>query len=140
METFILYASTYWYVVIILVILFYLLIDDLIFQPKNAIRTNFPVLGRMRYLLELIGPELCQYWLSNDKEEAPVNRDERRWVYASAKGANKNFGFGTTEQLYTIGYPLIKHTVFPFFGNKGTTPTWESNLHPLFESYGRNAC
>jgi len=67
----------------------------------------------MRYLLEELGPPLRQYWIANDKEELPFNRDERRWVYASAKGENKNFGFGTTEQLYSIGHPIIKQSTFP---------------------------
>lgn len=83
-------------------------------QRKHAITHNFPVVGHFRYWLEVIGPELRQYWVSNDKEEAPFNRDERRWIYTSAKGSNKNFGFGTTEQLYSIGYPIIKHVAFPF--------------------------
>ena len=59
-----------------------------------------------------LGPPLRQHWIANDKEEQPFHRDERRWVYASAKGENKNFGFGTTEQLYKIN-PIIKHSTFP---------------------------
>ena len=55
-----------------------------------------------------------QYWVANDKEEMPFNRDERSWIYASAKGENNNFGFGSTEQQYSIGYPIIKHAAFPF--------------------------
>ena len=76
-------------------------------------RTLFPLVGRVRYLLEDMGPPLRQYWIASDKEELPFNRDERRWVYASAKGENKNFGFGTTEQLYRIGHPIIKQSTFP---------------------------
>ncbi len=83
-------------------------------QRKHAITHNYPVVGHIRYWLETIGPELRQYLVANDKEEAPFNRDERRWIYTSAKGSNKNFGFGTTEQLYSIGYPIIKHSAFPF--------------------------
>ena len=68
-------------------------------QKKRTIQHNFPVVGRLRYMLEVIGPELRQYWVANDKEEMPFNRAERRWVYATSKGQNSNFGFGTTEQL-----------------------------------------
>ncbi|MEC9072751.1 MAG: hypothetical protein VX938_10245, partial [Myxococcota bacterium] len=32
-------------------------------QRKHAILRNFPVIGHFRYLLELIGPELRQYWV-----------------------------------------------------------------------------
>jgi glutamate synthase (ferredoxin) len=85
-----------------------------IVQKKRTIQHNFPIVGHLRYMLEVIGPELRQYWVANDKEEMPFNRAERRWVYATSKGQNSNFGFGTTEQLYEAGYPIIKHAVFPF--------------------------
>lgn len=35
-------------------------------QKKQAIRRNFPVLGRMRYMLELIRPELYRYFVESD--------------------------------------------------------------------------
>jgi len=83
-------------------------------QKKHTILHNFPVVGHLRYFLELIGPELRQYWVANDKEERPFDRSERRWIYATSKGANSNFGFGTVELLYDAGYPIIKHKAFPF--------------------------
>jgi len=85
-----------------------------IVQKKHTILHNFPIVGHLRYFLEMIGPELRQYWVANDKEEMPFNRDERKWIYASAKEANNNFGFGSTEQMYGVGYPIVKHAAFPF--------------------------
>jgi glutamate synthase domain-containing protein 2 len=123
-------------------LLLFLLIDDIFIQRGHAIRHNFPVVGRLRYLLEMVGPELRQYWVSNDKEEAPFNRDERRWVYSSAKGQNKNFGFGTTELLYSIGYPLIKHAVFGFPNEEakyiGDDPSAVPCLKVMGAAHGRN--
>ena len=66
------------------------------------------------YILESIGPELRQYLVANDKEEMPFNRDERSWVYATAKQQRNTFGFGTTELIYGTGYPILKHHEFPF--------------------------
>jgi glutamate synthase domain-containing protein 2 len=101
---------------ILILILFYLVILFIldISQTKHTIIHNFPVVGHLRYFLEMIGPELRQYWVANDKEEKPFDRTERRWIYATAKGQNSNFGFGTTEQQYEPGYPIIKHKAFPF--------------------------
>ena len=82
-------------------------------QPRRAIVHNFPVLGHLRYFLESIGPEIRQYFIAQDKEELPFRRDARRWIYATTKGANNTFGFGTNEQIYGIGYPIIKHSAFP---------------------------
>jgi glutamate synthase domain-containing protein 2 len=79
-------------------------------QREHTLLRNFPVLGHARYLLEAIGPELRQYLVAGNNEERPFTRDQRRWVYASAKGANNYFGFGTDNDLeYTAGYPVIKH-------------------------------
>ena len=84
-----------------------------LFQREHALRRNFPVLGRARYLLERIGPELRQYLVAGNNEERPFTRDQRRWVYASAKMENNYFGFGTDNDVeYTAGYPVIKHRTF----------------------------
>src|SRR4051812_45227603 len=82
-------------------------------QREHTLLRNFPLLGHARYLLETIGPELRQYLVAGNNEERPFTRDQRRWVYASAKGDNNYFGFGTDNDLeYTAGYPVIKHRTF----------------------------
>lgn len=90
-----------------------LYIRDRYFSKDNILR-NYPVVGHLRYLLIEIGPELRQYIVSNNREEAPFNREERKWIYRSADGENNYFGFGTDDQIYGIGYPVIKHAVFPY--------------------------
>jgi len=107
-------------VYIILALLCLIVLYDL-FQKEHAILRNFPLIGHLRYLGEIIGPEIRQYWVTNDKEEMPFNRAERSWIYATAKKQKNTFGFGTTEQLYEIGYPIIKHSTFPAIQNKNNT-------------------
>jgi glutamate synthase domain-containing protein 2 len=83
-------------------------------QTKHAIRRNFPVLGWARYFLETIGPELRQYIISPNNAERPFSRDQRSWVYASAKKQNNYFGFGTDNDLeLSPNYLIIKHSAFP---------------------------
>ena len=118
-----------------------LAIRDIWIQRAHAIQHNFPVVGHLRYLMERIGPELRQYWVSNDKEELPFNRSERSWIYASAKNQNNTFGFGTSEQIYSIGYPVIKHATFPFPDDEATHPWDDATAIPctkvMGESHGR---
>src|SRR3954468_24825538 len=84
-----------------------------LFQRKHALLRNFPLVGHARYLIEAIGPELRQYIVAANDEERPFTRDQRRWVYASAKKENNYFGFGTDNDLeYTAGYPVINHRTF----------------------------
>lgn len=81
-------------------------------QKEHALRRNFPLLARARYLLETIGPELRQYIVTSNDEERPFSRDQRRWVYASAKGENNYFGFGTDNDVENGSYPVVKHKTF----------------------------
>ncbi|MDZ5663067.1 FMN-binding glutamate synthase family protein [Nocardioides sp. S-58] len=82
-------------------------------QRKHAILRNFPVVGHARFLVEKFGPELRQYIVTSNDEERPFSRDQRRWVYASAKLENNYFGFGTDNDVENAaGYPVIKHRTF----------------------------
>ena len=83
-------------------------------QREHAIRRNFPIVGRFRYWLEAVGPELRQYIVTNNNEEWPFSRDQRRWIYASAKRENSYFGFGTDNDLeLQPNYVIVKHSAFP---------------------------
>lgn len=83
-------------------------------QTRKAILRNFPVIGHFRYLFEAVGPELRQYIVTGNDEERPFSRDQRRWVYASAKKENNYFGFGTDNDLETANnYLIVKHATFP---------------------------
>jgi len=81
---------------------------------KDNILRNFPVVGRFRQLFIDLGPKMRQYIIADNNEELPFNRDERDWITRSANGENNYFGFGTDDQLLSIGYPIIKHAVFPY--------------------------
>jgi glutamate synthase (ferredoxin) len=82
-------------------------------QRRHAILRNYPLVGHARYWLEAIGPELRQYIVASNDEERPFSRDQRRWVYASAKLENNYFGFGTDNDLeHTSGNVIIHHRTF----------------------------
>ncbi len=83
-------------------------------QKRHAILRNFPVIGHLRYLLEAFGPELRQYIVTGNDEERPFSRDQRAWVYTSAKRLNNYFGFGTDNDLEgSPNYLIIKHATLP---------------------------
>ncbi len=83
-------------------------------QRQHAILRNFPIIGHFRYWLEAVGPELRQYIVTNNNEERPFSRDQRRWVYASSKHENNYFGFGSDQDMERqSNYLVIKHDTFP---------------------------
>jgi glutamate synthase (ferredoxin) len=85
-----------------------------VIQRKHAIIRNFPIIGHFRFWLEAVGPELRQYIVTDNNEERPFSRDQRRWVYASSKKENNYFGFGSDNEMETVpNYLAIKHQAFP---------------------------
>ena len=85
---------------------------DLI-QRRHAILRSFPIIGHFRYWLEAVGPELRQYIVTSNNEERPFSRDQRSWVYSSAKKQNNYVGFGTDNELErSPNYLIVKHATF----------------------------
>ncbi len=121
-----------WFIILIALcsFLFFVGIYDLL-QRNHAILRNFPIIGHLRYLLEMVGPELRQYIVTSDNEERPFSRDQRRWVYASSKKQNNYFGFGTDNELErSPNYLIIKHSPFPIREEKHGEGT-SGYLYPL---------
>lgn len=108
-------------------VLVLLAIYDIV-QKKHAILRNFPIIGHFRYLLETIGPELRQYIVTSNNEERPFSRDERSWVYASAKKQNNYVGFGTDNDLeQSPNHLIIKHSAFPLPDIRPGDPKYDPN-------------
>ncbi|HIF93400.1 MAG: hypothetical protein ABGX04_17765 [Myxococcales bacterium] len=53
-------------------------------QTKRAVLRNFPVIGYFRYLLEMLRPEIQQYFVESDIGGRPFNREGRSVVYQRA--------------------------------------------------------
>ena len=91
-------------------------------QTSQAIRRNYPVIGRFRYLFEHLGEFFRQYFFAMDREELPFNRAQRSWCYRAAKNVDNTTAFGSTRDLKRQGaiffvncpYPtLSEHAVLP---------------------------
>ncbi len=81
------------------------------YQSKKTIRRNFPLLGRMRYLLENLGPEMRQYFIETDLDGKPFNRLQRSIVYQRSKKESDSMPFGTQLDVYQDGYEWINHSI-----------------------------
>lgn len=82
-------------------------------QTSHAIRRNYPVIGRFRYLFESLGEYFRQYFFAMDREEMPFNRAQRAWVYRAAKGVDTTVAFGSTRDLRPAGTVSFVNTPFP---------------------------
>lgn len=104
---------------VVLVIVF-LFVSD-IFQTKDAIRRNYPVIGRFRGIFIGLGEFFRQYFFAMDREEMPFNRAERDWVYKSARGIDNTLAFGSTKNITLTGTPLFINCPFPTLDEYATT-------------------
>jgi glutamate synthase domain-containing protein 2 len=90
-------------------------------QTKQAIRRNYPVIGRLRYLFERLGEFFRQYFFAMDREELPFNRAQRSWVYRAAKDAINTVAFGSTRDLTSRGTIMFMHCPFPVLEKEKVT-------------------
>ena len=82
-------------------------------QTRQAIRHNFPVIGRFRYLFEHLGEFFRQYFFALDREELPFNRAERSWAYRAAKNVDNTVAFGSTRDIHQRGSILFLNCPYP---------------------------
>lgn len=125
------------------------------YQSQKTIRRNFPLLGRMRYLLESLGPEMRQYFIETDTDGKPFNRLQRSLVYQRSKKQSDSMPFGTQLDVYEDGYEWINHSIraIPFsqvnpnprikVGSSQCTKPYEASLFNIsamsFGSLSKNA-
>ena len=82
-------------------------------QTKDAVRRNFPVIGRFRYLFERLGEFFRQYFFALDREDLPFNRAERSWVYRASRGVDNTVAFGSTRDLRRVGTVIFVNCPLP---------------------------
>ena len=82
-------------------------------QTHDAIRRNYPVVGRFRYLFSTLGEFFRQYFFAMDREEMPFNRAEREWVYKSSEGVDNTIAFGSTKNLSPPGTSIFVNCPYP---------------------------
>jgi glutamate synthase domain-containing protein 2 len=82
-------------------------------QTKHSIRRNFPLLGHGRYLMEMVRPEINQYFVESNTDGKPFSREDRSLVYQRAKGELDTVPFGTQLDVYEVGYEWMNHSIVP---------------------------
>ena len=80
-------------------------------QTEHALRRNFPLIGRARWLAEFIRLFIRQYFIESDIDGAPLNRMSRSIVYQRAKGDIDTIPYGTKLDVYQDGYEWLGHSL-----------------------------
>ncbi|HFQ15760.1 MAG TPA: FMN-binding glutamate synthase family protein, partial [Rhodobacteraceae bacterium] len=82
-------------------------------QTHDAVRRNYPVIGRFRGLFTSLGEFFRQYFFAMDREELPFNRAQRDWISRAASGQGNTVAFGSTRNLNVVGTPIFVNAAFP---------------------------
>jgi glutamate synthase domain-containing protein 2 len=105
------YHSTYWLLLYIPVLPSYAIGLHDYFQTDNTVKRNYPLLGRLRYLMEDLRPKIYQYFVESDIDGRPFNRLNREIVYNRSKGTLDTSPFGTQLDIYNEGYEWMNHSI-----------------------------
>lgn len=82
-------------------------------QKADAVRRNYPVIGRLRHIFTELGEFFRQYFFAMDREEMPFNRAQRDWIYEASGGESTNVAFGSTRNLDPVGTPIFVNCAWP---------------------------
>ncbi|WP_051189178.1 FMN-binding glutamate synthase family protein [Halalkalibacillus halophilus] len=81
-------------------------------QKRHSVLNNYPVVGRLRYLFENMGPELRQYLFTGDNDGKPFSRKDYMDIVLPAKYRKRMVSFGSKRDFNEPGY-FIQNSMFP---------------------------
>lgn len=129
----------WWYILAVLLIPIAIGYVDF-FQKKHTLMRNFPIFGRLRWVMEALRPKMYQYFIESDTDGMPINRIDRSTVYQRAKRETDTMPFGTQNDVYKEGYEWMMHSIKPkefdsinqnpriLIGNKDCTQPYSASI------------
>lgn len=149
----IIYSDYYYILVLFFAILALIGLYDLL-QVKHSLRRNYPLIARIRWIMEYLRPYLRQYIVESNLDGRPYNRNERSLIYARSKNQEDYHPFGTDLDVYSSEYEFISQSIAPIpeeqvedlriqIGSKQCTKPYSASLLNIsamsFGSLGANA-
>ena len=123
-------------------------------QTKHSLLRAFPLVARLRWIFEEEREKIQQYFIEDNLNGTPINREKRSIVYQRSKLEKETIPFGTQHNVYAKGYEFFKHSLFPkdhhkitgeriVFGSDKCTQKYESSIINIsamsFGSLSKNA-
>ena len=82
-------------------------------QTQHSLLRAFPVVARLRWFFEDERDKIQQYFIEDNLNGTPINREKRSIVYQRSKLSKETVPFGTQHNVYAKGYEFVKHSLFP---------------------------
>jgi len=80
-------------------------------QRQHTVLRNFPIIGHVRYFMEMVRPEIQQYFIERNIDAFPVEREMRSIVYQRSKAELETQPLGTQRDVYRVGYEWASHSM-----------------------------
>ena len=100
-----------WFLIILLPLIAIGFYD--IFQTKSNILRNYPIWGHVRYILLSFRPQIQQYFIINDQDDRPFNKEMRDLVTSRSDRTTDTLPFGTQLDMDKPGYEWMAHSLRP---------------------------
>ena len=68
-------------------------------------------------MLEMIRPEINQYFIESNSDGKPFSREQRSVIYQRSKKERDTVPFGTQKDVYETGYEWVNHSIAPVHVN-----------------------
>lgn len=82
-------------------------------QTRHSITRSYPIIAHLRFLFEMIRPEIHQYFIESNIDGRPFNNDERSLIYERSKNIDGLKPFGTELDVYGDEYEWLNHSMAP---------------------------
>lgn len=82
-----------------------------LFQTKHSLWRNFPIIARVRWVMEELRPFFRAYMVESDTEGRPFNHEERAMVYRRAKNVSSVEPFGSHLDIDKPPYEWLSHSI-----------------------------
>ncbi len=89
-------------------------------QTRRTLLRNFPIIGHGRYLMEMVSPEIHQYFVEGLHHGLPFSREVRAVIYQRAKKELQTLPFGTRRDVHAAGYEWVNHSIQPIHVDAAT--------------------
>ncbi len=83
---------------------------DLI-QSKHTLWRNFPIIGRVRWIMEELRPFFRAYIVESETEGRPFNHEARAMIYRRAKNVSSVEPFGSHLDIDKPPYEWLSHSI-----------------------------
>ena len=82
-------------------------------QKTSPVLRNYPLVGRLRFILQEFRPQIRQYFIEGEDDEVPYSRHQHSVVTERSKGRDGTLPFGTLETVYNTNHVWINHSIAP---------------------------